>query len=789
MMKSQIEGILTRIRDNNKLYNSAECPITDEIIDNFSMNNCQPTVFKDIAKIFDYYAQYDQELTDIKISNNITSELDWQKKIEDAHKKGQSQSQEQTESESHDNPNPEENDPDQEATTNKEIEKVEQKYDKLSKEIDEYFKNLLNNPNLSAEEKQKLEEANENDEKRKAYLENEILKSNINFKVTNKNRQLTIESLNKIDNLDFFEMSNEELTEYIKDNNLTEKVIDAQLNIISQKITEEETSKDKAIDELREDVRNTVIIKINSGEKEENLIELESIVKKFNFNTIDNETLEKLENYFTKELSSLPEKNNEQAPEKTEVIQNAIKELNLNPTELKTIKYYELISEINKRCKRDDPDYEKFNEISNAFGEKNITANDFNKIRDNIFTNQRKQSLENSLKKVRTATEKLNRINNLKKQEEELKKLQSSKKNNNDKHQKIIDKINNKKGYKEVLDAYNALVEEIPLLVDEEIDRLIGDGKNGKIKEEALAKDSSMQINLINKYLAENEKFKIIRNSEILKNDKDILKLKLKNELVNDIKSKLKDRTKQQEKKASRYQWLGKLASAGLGFAAGVGLGALTAAVPGVGVAITAYSIGRATYATSKLVSKIVTKAMGKEPKIITKIKESPLRKISKLFEKPNEKEHPYAYWFLNGVSYGYLADRLFNLHSMFSPKDEFPDVDYDPMRKRRKLKDDPIPDPDPDIPTPANYDSLTYGAKEAGGEMYHLIENITKAGGNIDMNVEPKLIDGKWWYHLVDKSGDNLCWTTAKAAKKYVGEEEFEAAKKIFEGTVGKTR
>ena len=135
------------------------------------------------------------------------------------------------------------------------------------------------------------------------------------------------------------------------------------------------------------------------------------------------------------------------------------------------------------------------------------------------------------------------------------------------------------------------------------------------------------------------------------------------------------------------------------GCGVGVGLGALTASSPLIGVTLTAYTSTRAIYQTVKFANNIITKYNTKkgktEPTVITKITNKFKEKhpiisncIEKLYDSP---KNPYIKWFINGVSIGYLADRVFNIHEQIGNNFNKQNIDKLHINKNKDISNPKI--------------------------------------------------------------------------------------------------
>ena len=275
---------------------------------------------------------------------------------------------------------------------------------------------------------------------------------------------------------------------------------------------------------------------------------------------------------------------------------------------------------------------------------------------------------------------------------------------------------------------------------------------------------------------------------------------KLDKELKEDINKKLVNKLKRTQKAAEEKNqnkiWLKALAGAA-GFAVGVGINAAIGAVPVLGSCIMVYAGARSLYQAGKLGCAIATKInKGVEPAIITKFKDKIPEKIKKAaaiaFEKP---KNPYAKWFVNGASLGYMADRIFDISGRIgnlmkpqvaptqapspSPeptaettgngiKTDWSEYDRGIVRGTTKPVVDPTPEPVVPVPTPEpiipeiqpgdviDLSGLQNGFASSYGTGYTSLDVTRGVGAIFDKS---NVVNGETWYHFLQPNGAGYAW------------------------------
>lgn len=223
--------------------------------------------------------------------------------------------------------------------------------------------------------------------------------------------------------------------------------------------------------------------------------------------------------------------------------------------------------------------------------------------------------------------------------------------------------------------------------------------------------------------------------------------------------------------KKDEKKWLKALAGTG-GFVTGIGLSALVGTTPILGTAITIYAAGRTVYNLGKLSNNIITKLnKGKEPQIITKIKNKIPDKVKKaadkIFGKP---KNPYARWFVNGVSLGYLADKVFDIHEKIGeaftnrPTNSFVAVNNGATQGvTGKTSVDVPPHAAPVVEVPTlhpgdtiDLSSITHGYASSYGSGFTSLD--TSRGVNAIFD-KVNIVNGQEWYHFLQPNGAGYAW------------------------------
>lgn len=213
-------------------------------------------------------------------------------------------------------------------------------------------------------------------------------------------------------------------------------------------------------------------------------------------------------------------------------------------------------------------------------------------------------------------------------------------------------------------------------------------------------------------------------------------------------------------------KWRKALAGAA-GFAAGVGLNVVAGSVPVVGAALTVYAAGRTLYNTAKLVNNISTKLNnGEKPKVISgiekKIPESVKKACIAIFEKPKT-ENEYAKWFVNGMSIGYLTDKVFDISGHIGRAFDTPDAivsDSTPVPTSTTTQPvTPIDNPTNTINIGDSIDisNAEYGYVNSLGDGYtHLVD--LDGLGKVDQIVN---VNGQNMYSILQPNGQGYAWFT----------------------------
>lgn len=208
--------------------------------------------------------------------------------------------------------------------------------------------------------------------------------------------------------------------------------------------------------------------------------------------------------------------------------------------------------------------------------------------------------------------------------------------------------------------------------------------------------------------------------------------------------------------------WL-KALSGAAGFAAGVGLNVAVSAVPLLGGVITVYAAARTIYNVAKLVNNITTKLnKNQELAMITEIKNKipePVKKACKaIFEKP---KNPYAKWFVNGMSIGYLADRVFNIHEGLTAKADTisntEPITNDISGQSAPGNLETIPNlAEINIGDSVDLSSITHGYASSFGEGFTSLDTTRGVGAIFDTT---NMVNGKLWYHFLQPNGEGYAW------------------------------
>ncbi|MDO5569781.1 MAG: hypothetical protein Q4G04_06775, partial [bacterium] len=276
--------------------------------------------------------------------------------------------------------------------------------------------------------------------------------------------------------------------------------------------------------------------------------------------------------------------------------------------------------------------------------------------------------------------------------------------------------------------------------------------------------------------------------------------------------------------------WLKALAGSA-GFVAGVGLSVAAGSVPILGTAITIYTTARLVYNASKGINNIVTRHRAKKqtkkleqqindltaieprtpeqeqqlidniseykhiqhclekknmaelkanPNIKTKItqvkeKNPKIAKVAKvIFDKP---KNPYAKWFVNGASLGYLVGNMLNVKDMLeSPQGRETSV----TPSSGQAQENPITTPVPEISDMPEV-GQTYDLSEVvngyissdSTEPLHMLHQI---GEDRAIITASKVVDGRQMVHFATPDGDGYAWFPWDEIKNIIKEVATKA-------------